>query len=82
MGQADRLDRTMLAEHGFNVLIDPFTGQVAAYGAMRDAYRNMAESGVSGRDVDEIMSLYREVQNMAGMDDLYAIEERTTERPG
>jgi methylisocitrate lyase len=82
MAPADRLDRAMLAEHGFNVLIDPFTGQVAAYGAMRDAYRNIATSGDSGREVDELMSLYREVQDMAGMDELYAIEERTIERPG
>ena len=81
MAPADRLDRVTLAGHGFNVLIDPFTGQVAAYGAMRDAYRNIASSGASGREVDELMSLYREVQGMAGMDDLYAIEERTTERP-
>ena len=81
MAPADRLDRVTLAGHGFNVLIDPFTGQVAAYGAMRDAYRNIASSGASGREVDELMSLYREVQDTAGMDDLYAIEERTTERP-
>ncbi len=81
MAPADRLDRGMLAQHGFNVLIDPFTGQVAAYGAMRDAYRSIAADGSSGRDVDELMSLYREVQQMAGMDELYAIEERTTERP-
>ena len=81
MAPADRLDRVTLAGHGFNVLIDPFTGQVAAYGAMRDAYRNIASSGASGREVDELMSLYREVQGMAGMDDLYAIEERSTERP-
>ena len=81
MAPADRLDRAALAEHGFNVLIDPFTGQVAAYGAMRDAYRSIAAAGVSGREVDELMSLYREVQHMAGMDELYAIEERTTERP-
>ena len=81
MAPADRLDRVTLAGHGFNVLIDPFTGQVAAYGAMRDAYRSIASSGTSGREVDELMSLYREVQGMAGMDDLYAIEERTTERP-
>ena len=81
MAPADRLDRVTLAGHGFNVLIDPFTGQVAAYGAMRDAYRSIASSGASGREVDELMSLYREVQGMAGMDDLYAIEERTTERP-
>ena len=81
MAPADRLDRVTLAGHGFNILIDPFTGQVAAYGAMRDAYRSIASSGASGREVDELMSLYREVQGMAGMDDLYAIEERTTERP-
>ncbi len=81
MAPADRLNRAELAEHGFNVLIDPFTGQVAAYGAMRDAYRSIAEGSGSGREVDELMSLYREVQGMAGMDDLYAIEERTTERP-
>ena len=80
MAPADRLDRKSLASHGFNVLIDPFTGQVAAYGAMRDAYRNIAEVGASGREVDELMSLYREVQGMAGMDELYALEERTTER--
>ena len=80
MAPADRLDRAELARHGFNVLIDPFTGQVAAYGAMRDAYRSIAERGGSGREVDELMSLYREVQDMAGMDELYAIEERTTER--
>ena len=82
MAPADRLDPESLAQHGFNLLIDPFTGQVAAYGAMRDAYRSIAETGSSGREVDELMSLYREVQNMAGMDELYAIEERTTERPG
>ena len=81
MAPADRLDQPMLAEHGFNVLIDPFTGQVAAFGAMRDAYRSIAATGTSGREVDELMSLYREVQNAAGMQDLYAIEERTTERP-
>lgn len=81
MAPADRLDRRELAKHGFSVLIDPFTGQVAAYGAMRDAYRSIADSGGSGREVDELMSLYREVQQTAGMDELYAIEERTTERP-
>ena len=81
MAPADRLDQQALAEQGFNLLIDPFTGQVAAYGAMRDAYANVAKDGASGRDVDELMSLYREIQQMAGMDELYALEERTTECP-
>ena len=81
MAPADRLDRTALAANGFNVLIDPFTGQVAAYGAMRDAYTQIAANGTSGRDVEELMTLYRAVQDMAGMDDLYALEERTTVPP-
>ncbi len=81
MAPADRLDRAELVQHGFTLLIDPLTGQVAAYGAMRDAYRNIAEGGTSGRGIDELMSLYRDIQRMAGMDDLYAIEQRTTVRP-
>lgn len=81
MAPADRLDQASLAEHGFNLLIDPFTGQVAAFGAMRDAYRSIAETGASGHEVGELMALYRAVQDTAGMDELYAIEERTTERP-
>ena len=82
MAPADRLDAAALAGHGFTLLIDPFTGQVLMYEAVRDAYRRIRDSGSSGRGVDELMALYREVQQAAGMDDLYAIEERTTERPG
>ena len=81
MAPADRLDPAALAGHGFTLLIDPFTGQVLMYEALRDAYRRIRGSGASGRDVDELMALYREVQQAAGMDDLYAIEERTTEKP-
>lgn len=81
MAPADRLDAAALAGHGFSLLIDPFTGQVLMYEAVRDAYRSIAANGGSGREVDELMALYREVQQAAGMDDLYAIEERTTEKP-
>ena len=81
MAPADRLDAAALAGHGFTLLIDPFTGQVLMYEAARDAYRSIAASGASGREVDDLMSLYREVQQAAGMDELYAIEERTTEKP-
>lgn len=81
MAPADRLDAPALAGHGFTLLIDPFTGQVLMYEAVRDAYRRIRDNGASGRSVDELMALYREVQRAAGMDDLYAIEERTTEKP-
>lgn len=81
MAPADRLDATELARHGFNLLIDPFTGQVLAHEALRTAYERIASTGQSGRSVDELMSLYREMQSMAGMEELYKLEERTTERP-
>lgn len=81
MGAAGRQDPEALSAHGFNLQIDPFTGQVAAFGAVREAYRAIAERGESGRPLDELMSLYRDVQDMAGMDELYAIEERTTVPP-
>ncbi len=81
MAPADRLDQPTLAAHGFTLLIDPFTGQVLAYEAMQRAYESIAAAGTSGRSVDELMTLYRQVQRTAGMDELYAIEERSTERP-
>ena len=81
MAPADRLDAPALAAHGFTLLIDPFTGQVLMYEAVRNAYRHIRGTGGSGRSIDDLMSLYREVQQAAGMDDLYAIEERTTEKP-
>ena len=81
MAPADRLDQTTLAAHGFNLLIDPFTGQVLAHEAMRLAYERIAATGGSGRPLDELMSLYRQLHETAGMEELYALEERTTERP-
>lgn len=82
MGAAGARDPQALTRHGFNLQIDPFTGQVVAYGAIRDAYQAIAERQTSGRPIEELMALYREVQEMAGMEELYAIEERTTVRPG
>lgn len=81
MGAAGGRDSEALSGHGFNLQIDPFTGQVVAYGAMRGAYQAIAERQESGRPIEELMALYREVQEMAGMEELYAIEERTTVRP-
>ncbi len=81
MGAAGRQAPESLTQHGFNLQIDPFTGQVAAFGAIREAYRAIAQHGGSGRSIDELMALYRDVQEMAGMEELYALEERTTVPP-
>lgn len=81
MGAAGRQDPAWLTSHGFNLQIDPFTGQVVAFGAVREAYTAIAQRGQSGREIDELMSLYRDVQDTAGMEALYAIEARTTVPP-
>jgi methylisocitrate lyase len=66
---------------GWPLVVDPFTGQVLAYRAVRDAYRRFRSEGTTGHPVKELMSVYRELAPMAGLEALYDLERRTTE-PG
>ena len=66
---------------GWPLVVDPITGQVLAYRAVRDAYRRYRTEGTSGHPVKELMSVYRELAPMAGLEPLYDLERRTTE-PG
>ena len=52
-----------------------------AYAAMREAYARFQSDGTSGIEPEELFRLYRELPAAAGLDEFYAIEERTTERP-
>ena len=65
---------------GWPLVIDPFTGQVAGWLAAREAARHFIETGESGEDETAIAAGYEAIKQAAGMDALYAIEERTTER--
>jgi methylisocitrate lyase len=66
---------------GWPLVVDPFTGQVLAYRAVRDAYRRYQAEGTTGHRVRELMDAYRELPGMAGLEALYDLERRTTE-PG
>jgi len=66
---------------GWPLVVDPITGQVLAYRAVRDAYRRYRAEGTSGHPLKELMSVYRELAPMAGLEPLYDLERRTTE-PG
>ncbi len=66
---------------GWPLVIDPFTGQVAGYLAARGALKRFIEDGASGEDEAALAAGYEEIKRAAGMDALYAIEARTTERP-
>ena len=65
---------------GWPLVIDPFTGQMAGWLAAREAARHFIETGESGEDETAIAAGYEAIKQAAGMDALYAIEERTTER--
>jgi methylisocitrate lyase len=68
------------ADLGWNLIIDPFTAQVLAYEVVRSAYTRFQSSGVTGADRTRVFEIYRELPGMAGLDDLYAIEDVTTEK--
>ncbi|MGE0623762.1 MAG: oxaloacetate decarboxylase [Pseudomonadales bacterium] len=68
------------AELGWNLIIDPFTAQVLAYDAVRDAYERFQQSGRTGADMAGVFRTYRELPGVAGLDAFYAIEDVTTER--
>jgi methylisocitrate lyase len=75
----DAKSKNEWAALGWNLVIDPFTAQVLAFEAVRDAYRNFQSRGNTGADLKALFATYRELPDIAGLDELYAIEDRTTE---
>ncbi|AEY86230.1 carboxyvinyl-carboxyphosphonate phosphorylmutase [Streptomyces hygroscopicus subsp. jinggangensis 5008] len=69
------------SELGYSLVIDPVTGQTAAFGALRDAYRQQRSGRPSARPAAESFAVFEQMQDLAGFEDLYAIERVTTE-PG
>ena len=78
----DTAQDTRWHDSGWNLIIDPFTAQVAAVAAVaavRRAYGGFLADGATGLDLEALFSDYRELAALAGLDDYYAIEDRTTE---
>jgi hypothetical protein len=48
---------------------------------VRDAYAALRRDGSSGHALRDLMTVYRELPGMAGLEELYDLERRTTE-PG
>jgi methylisocitrate lyase len=69
------------ADIGWNLIIDPFTAQVLAFDAVRQAYRRFMSDGTTGADIESVFQIYRELPTFAGLEELYAIEAVTTEKP-
>lgn len=65
---------------GWGLVIDPFTAQVLAVDAIRTAYASFNATGSTGQTAKHLFSIYRELPGLAGLDELYAIEDETTEK--
>jgi methylisocitrate lyase len=76
----DARPREEWAALGWSLVIDPFTAQVLAFDAMRNAYQQFQSTGSTGFDSARIFEIYRELPAMAGLEELYAIEDATTEK--
>jgi methylisocitrate lyase len=79
-----RLDTRTPAEWhelGYALVLDPFTGQVAAFDALQRAYQAQLEGRSLERSREELDAVYRRLPAVAGLEALYDIERATTE-PG
>lgn len=75
----DRANAGSWPASGWNLVIDPFTAQVAAVAAVQAAYQGFNETGTTGLDLKALFALYNQLDTLAGLDELYAIEDVTTE---
>ncbi|MFD6530980.1 oxaloacetate decarboxylase [Streptomyces sp. NPDC060184] len=66
---------------GYSMVIDPVTGQTAAFSALREAYEAQRAGLPSPRPAAESFAVYERLQDLAGFGELYDIERATTE-PG
>src|SRR5690606_5807784 len=77
LGLMGRQTRAQAAEAGAALVPDPFTTQLVAFGAMKEALA----AAMRGDPPDpEVMSAYRELPEVMGIQELYDIEARTTEQ--
>jgi len=77
----DNAGKPRWRDSGWNLIIDPFTAQVLSVQAVQQAYTSYTRNGHSGADLKALFETYNSLDAMAGLGELYAIEDRTTEQP-
>lgn len=65
---------------GWRLIIDPFTAQVLSVQAIREAYASFQATGATGHAPRALFDIYRELPALAGLEPLFDIEDKTTER--
>ena len=70
------------AELGWSLVIDPFTAQLLSVEVVRNAYARFAAQGSTGTELggERLRKAYAELSELAGLEELFEIERKTTER--
>lgn len=66
---------------GYPLILEAQAGMLAAYAAVRRAYREIQTQGYAELDSEELREIRSEMNDLCDLPRLWAIEERTTERP-
>jgi len=66
---------------GYPLILEAQAGMLAAYAAVRRAYREMLAQGYVELDAQELREIRTEINELCDLPRLWALEERTTERP-
>jgi methylisocitrate lyase len=75
-----RPDSEMLAA-GYALAVDPMSATVACFQALKATYQSLKDGRGTGMSREMILETIKEVGRTMDIDDLYAVEEVTTERP-
>ncbi len=72
------------AEHlhrlGYPLVLEAQAGMLAAYAAVRRGYRQILQEGYIAMDAHELREIRTEIDELCDLPQLWALEERTTER--
>ncbi|SDN73693.1 oxaloacetate decarboxylase [Ensifer sp. YR511] len=76
------LSASELADMGYKIISYPITTGLVIYQSLMETYREITRTGRAELDHEEMVKVRLELEDTIGLPELYAIEERTTEKPG
>ncbi|MFN0096358.1 MAG: oxaloacetate decarboxylase [Dehalococcoidia bacterium] len=81
VGRRPLLTAAELHAIGYPLVLEAQAGMLAAYAAVRRAYKELRGGGFVAMDVEEFRAIRTEIDGLCELPELWALEERTTERP-
>jgi len=79
--RAPRFAPAQLHELDYPLVLEAQAGMLAACAAVRRAYREVLAQGYAEMDAQELREVRTEIDELCDLPRLWALEERTTERP-